>query len=164
MNQKFSSADKHYEVINAGIAGSGTAAKAKLLTYLADTHDLDMAIIYTGLNDLINACTPANQTEKTSYRLPQVALPKWSLLYDLMLKNTVYLRTASAKTVLQNMPQVKSSEAEIDTAPYSLGIANIFNILSQHNLQAIFILNSKAFRPDQPIATQMELSGFVLLF
>ena len=151
LNSQNSSGPK-YQVINAGIAGLTSYSQAKLLRKLVSDYNIDGAIIYTGLNDLTSNCKKEPENKGKSYQLPQVTLPKWLLTYDLLVKNTVSIRSSLAN---EHLPK---AELSINTSQYANGLNVILDVLKQNHTPSLFITNGKAYRTDQPEPEQMTLS------
>lgn len=145
--------DRRIEVINAGIPGFGLANQARLFDRLIAGFSPDITIVYPGFNDFGAYCRGTG-TESTWRPQPLVSfeLPGWLLSVELLLKNTVALRT---------MPeglQARVDAAALDLGPYRERLRALLATLRRHGTQPFVARNTRSYRPEQPLAEQLALS------
>ncbi|MFA3790709.1 hypothetical protein AB6T38_06300 [Aliiglaciecola sp. SL4] len=147
--------EKNFKVINAGIAGLVVYEQIKLLDEIIQPLNIDLLVWYPGFNDMTGYClqqTEAKASQKVNFDLPKIQLPSWLLSIDLLIKNTIGLRT----TEIQNTEQLDPST--LDTSRYSKKINQLLDTAEKLNVPTLVVTNARAFRTDMPEKEQYRLS------
>jgi len=146
----------HMEVINAGIPGYGLSDETQMLEKMILPLHPDIVIVYSGFNDFAEYCRNQPMTQSHRVRgerlgLPLINLPSWLMSVEMIHKNTVVLRPSLASK--SHLP----AEA-VDLTPYKQKIEELIQVAKQANVKLVFSTNARAFRRDQPLPVQEELS------
>ena len=144
---------RRYEVINAGIAGLTLAEQAQLFDRLVSRFRPNLTIVYPGFNDFGRYCRAASGPARW-HRQPLVdfGLPAWLLSVELLLKNSVPLRT------LPDGIDARVDAAAVDLAPYRNSLNDLFTTLKRHGTEVLIARNTRSYRREQPAAEQARLS------
>ncbi|WP_207061868.1 hypothetical protein [Motiliproteus sp. SC1-56] len=147
------SGDSSYRVINAGIAGYTLGDMGRMVERLLSQLSVDHYVLYPGFNDLSAYCRKDRGKEKAiNYSLPKLELPKWLLTPELIIKNTVTLRTPLAKQ------QSLVDPDQVDTSKYRRYITHLLSVLKETGKPVLVVGNARAFRQDMSPETQHALS------
>ncbi len=147
-------------VVNAGIYGSTLEEESLMLKYVSERLQPDLVVLYTGFNDFASYCSNESGSPRArdEFKLPGVQLPGWVQTVDLLLKNTMPLRpTAHAKQHLRD-PRT------IDLQPYRERLDRLLATGMQSGAKLMLATNTRAYRPDQPIAMQEKLAQTARFF
>ncbi|MDO6709211.1 hypothetical protein Q4567_00615 [Aliiglaciecola sp. 2_MG-2023] len=147
--------EKKFRVINAGIAGLVVYEQIKLLDEVIRPLNIDLLVWYPGFNDMTGYCLQKLETRKSKnidYKLPKLQLPSWLLSIDLLIKNTVELRT----TAFQNTEQLDPST--LDTSRYTKKVNQLLDTAEKLNVPTLVVTNARAFRTEMPEEEQYRLS------
>jgi len=140
-------------VINAGIAGYTLGDQQKMLDRVLAPFGLDLLIWYPGFNDISGYCQ--SETQKVSYGLPEIRLPKWLLSIELITKNTVWLRSTQIK---KRVKDNGGTLIPIDLINYRRQLSTIFDSANNINVPVVTVTMARSFRLDMPIDEQLRLS------
>lgn len=141
------------EVINAGLPGFGLDEQAQLFDRLIARFSPDITIVYPGFNDFGIYCrAPASGERWQPQPLARVALPPWLLSVELLLKNSVSIRTLPSGL----QPTIDAST--LDLSAYTGRLSRLMQTLQSHGTQVLFARNARSYRPDQPLEVQLDLS------
>lgn len=141
------------EVINAGIPGFGLADQARLFDRVVAAYSPDITIAYVGFNAFAGYCHAGSAVSKWQpHPLVSFKLPSWLLSVELLLKNTMALRS---------MPDGLRASVDadaLDLVPFRERLRFLLKTLQGHGTQVFVARNTRSYRPEQPLADQMELS------
>jgi len=98
---------REVEVINAGVPGARIDDIRRLLTQVVLPLRPDIVIFYPGFQQISAACGRREGPSRQS--APWVSLPDWSLVYDLTVKNTRFLREKPGIKPVQPPPEYDPS-------------------------------------------------------
>lgn len=141
------------EVINAGMVGFGLRDQAVLFDKIVSRFAPDLTVVYPGFNDFGAYCRGAAAGDRWRPQpLLGIELPRWLLSVELLLKNTVPLRTKP-----EGLERLKDA-ASLDLGPYRERVRALIGTLRSHGTQVLIARNARSYRPDQPRALQLELS------
>lgn len=143
---------KKISVINAGISGYTVELQTRLLNRVIKPLSPDLIVWYPGFNDITRYCRLDTTEETNRPILPTLALPKWLLTVELLVKNTAWLR--SAKFVEENNVRT----ANIDARLFSKSVNEFFSSVKNNHLPVITVTGARSFKRDMPLKQQEELS------
>lgn len=141
------------EVINAGIPGFGLAEQTQLFQRLVADFKPDITIVYPGFNDFGAYCR--SDSSEVAWRpqpLATLGLPNWLLSVELLLKNTVAVRTLPPGL----QPLVDASS--LDLSHYRVRLNGLLAALKAQGTEVIISRNTRSYRPEQPLDVQLDLS------
>lgn len=149
---------RQVQVINAGIAGAGMDDQRKMLHYIAPLSP-DLVIFYTGFNDLSGYCHKSGPAEGSPpWRLPSLASPSFLLSTDLLLKNTVFLRTKPQTAVPEIDPHT------LDTSEFHQDVTELLDTARALGLHAVLATVARSYRETQTLERQEELAATALYY
>jgi lysophospholipase L1-like esterase len=149
---------REVHVINAGIAGASMDDQRKMLHYIAPLSP-DLVIFYTGFNDLAGYCRkPGEAAGASSWRLPSVGSPSFLLSTDLLLKNTVFLRTKPQTAVPDIDPHT------LDTSEFHQDVSELLDTAKTLGLHAVLATVARSYRETQPLEKQEQLAATALYY
>ena len=96
------------EVINAGVPGSTIENIHLLLSNIILPLSPNIVVFYPGFQQISGACRPEQRVERQS--APWIGLPNWSLVYDLIVKNTRFLREKPGIRPVQSPPKFEPGD------------------------------------------------------
>lgn len=142
------------EVINAGIAGYTVDQQRKMIEFLDGLYQPDGYIIYTGFNDFAKYCKKKKkQTQRADEGLPRLGLSGWSLVGDILIKNTTMLRPRPASSDSFIEPR------EVDLSEFRQSFVAQLAAVSKRGRWALVATNTKSYRVEQDLKQQMDLSA-----
>lgn len=146
--------DRPIEVINAGVVGLSIQQQTRLFERRISRFAPDLTIVYTGFNDFSNYCRKTSREQAWVARpLVAIDLPSWLLSIELLLKNTVPLRSLP----MGLSPGVKVEALDLD--PYQQKVGALLNALQASGTRPLIARNARSYRRDQPMAEQQRLSA-----
>jgi hypothetical protein len=142
------------EVINAGIAGYTLNDQRKMLAKIIAPLEPDLVLLYPGFNDFSDYCVPPANVSPRFVRkgLPTITMPAWLLSTDMILKNTVFLRSKP------NSPKSYKDARTLDLEPYRSRLVALLDSAKALGVKVALITNARAYQRDQPIAQQARLA------
>lgn len=143
--------EKDVRVINGGIAGYGIDEQRLMLGRVLAPYNLDLLIWYPGFNDVSNYCRQP-EPHLASHGIPGPKLPSWLLSVELVVKNTIWLRSVRAGK------KDKIQPSTLNLTPYRQKVNQLLDVVQELGLGMIIVTNSRAFRENMPYETQMRLS------
>lgn len=156
LNHAAPKGERHYEVINAGIAGYGLRDQARMIEKVILPLHPDLIIVYPGFNDFGIYCKSGSNSPATppATRQPlhRLGTPSWLLSVELIQKNTVGFRTPPASQADFRSP------SDIDLGPYRTKLATLSSIVKKAGIPLLLATNARSYRPEQPREEQLELS------
>jgi lysophospholipase L1-like esterase len=147
--------DHTTNVINAGMAGNGMAAHAVMVERVVLPLNPQVVILMPGLNDISCRSASEKENETTGGKvLPQFSLPRWLLTWELITKNTVWLRD-------RDIPDAAADDTiiSVDTDLYLRELERIVAMAREHGVTLVLATNARAFRREMPVEQQMALSA-----
>lgn len=144
--------DRQIEVVNAGIVGYDLAAQKRMLETRVAALRPDLVILYPGFNDFVGYCRDAGGQGPERQGLPLVAMPEWFMSLDFIQKNTVSLRTPPVRQTSMRDPDA------LDLKPYRGRLEALASRAAELGLPLLIATNARAYRRDQPVALQEQLS------
>jgi lysophospholipase L1-like esterase len=144
--------ERQVEVVNAGIVGYGLDEELRMLEKRVAPLKPDLTIVYTGFNDFLAYCREPGEKAGGAAGLPLLSMPSWLLSVDLVKKNTVFLRTATARQANLRDPE------KADLAPFRAKLEAMARRARELGVPLVFSTNAKAYRRDQPQQEQLRLS------
>lgn len=159
--------ERTVEVINAGIGGYGLDSQRRMFEKILVPLKVDIIVLYTGFNDITGYCSHgtagsndnmAGQANAKNYPLHSVDLPSWLLSYQLLNKNTLFLRETAVKQSNQK------TLADLNLKPYERDLHRLMTTILDHDIELLALTNARAFRRDMPIDEQMRLSASTRYF
>ncbi|MGN2391812.1 SGNH/GDSL hydrolase family protein [Pelomicrobium sp. G1] len=144
-------------VINAGIAGLTIRDQIRLFERLLVPLSIDMVIWYPGANDIGCKNPVRERHQKKSNNLPYPVLPNWILSYELLTKNTSWLRA--------NVPQ-KSRALVPDFDPDSLrsDLMRLIEIANREGIKIILSTSARSFTSALPEEERRRRASSALHF
>lgn len=145
---------KRIEVVNAGIMGFTLSDQRRMLeTRVASLHP-DLVIVYPGFNDFFSYCqdSSASKTQFQRQGLPLVEMPPWLFTADSIRRRTVFLRTTAMREANMKNPD------ELDLRPYRERLEALIQRADELHLPLVLSTNARAYRRDQPLGEQLQLS------
>lgn len=150
--------DRKVRVINAGIAGASLADQRQMLHYIAPLAP-DLVILYPGFNDLAGYCRRAGKSADTSrWPLPSISMPSFLLSTDLLLKNTVALRSKPEGAKPELDPD------QIDTAPFEHKVEDLVDAAQALGFNTVIATVARAYRTAQPLQEQRRMAATALYY
>jgi lysophospholipase L1-like esterase len=147
------------EVINAGIAGLSVGQQQLLYERLLARYSPDLTVVYPGFNDFGVYCRAQSKAQRWRPQpLAGIELPAWLLSVDLLLKNSVAIRTLP-----QGLKPLVDADA-LDMEPYRERIRALLTSLKVSGTRVLIARNARSYRPDQPLEQQLELSSTARFF
>src|SRR6056297_3178665 len=118
------------EVINAGIAGYLLEDQQRMIEEILQPLGIDAIVLYSGFNDVSSYCAPQHDSEEVSldHSLHEIELPNWLLLFELVTKNTMWLRqekVGGAKAIDPHALDISEYEADLDALMDSVSAAGL---------------------------------------
>lgn len=145
-------------VINAGIAGADLDDQQDMLRYIAPLAP-DLVVLYPGFNDLAGYCRKAGKTGVAApWRPPILKMPSFLLSTDLLLKNTVFLRTQPPAGPQDLDPKT------LDTSEFVQDLDELLDASQALGLNTVVSTISRAYRPTQPLEEQEGLAATALYY
>jgi lysophospholipase L1-like esterase len=145
--------DRPIDVINAGIVGLGLRQQALLYERRISRLQPDITIVYPGFNDFAGYCrTATGERAWVARPLMEVGMPPWLLSIELLLKNTVPVRTLP-----DGLTPGLSVEA-LNLEPYRQRLSVLLTTLKASGTRPLIARNARSYRPDQALAEQQRLS------
>lgn len=145
---------RRIDVVNAGIMGYGLDDQRRMLeTRVAALHP-DLTVVYTGFNDFTGYCQDkeARTAQFQRHGLPLVEMPPWLFTVDNIRKKTVFLRTTAVRQTTMKNPD------DLDLQPYRARLEALVRRAEELHLPLALSTNARAYRRDQPIDEQLQLS------
>lgn len=145
--------DRPLDVINAGIVGLGLRQQAVLFERRISRLQPDITVVYPGFNDFAGYCR-ATRGERPWAPQPllEVGLPPWLLSIELLLKNTVQVRTVPDGL----RPGVRVEALDLD--PYRQRVTALLTSLKASGTRPLIARSARSYRPEQPLVEQRRLS------
>ena len=148
--------DRSVDVINAGVVGLGIQQQTLLFERRVSRLQPDITIVYPGFNDFAGYCRRSARARGRPWvarPLVEFGMPPWLLSIELLLKNTVPVRTSSVGL----RPNVKVDTLNIE--PYRQSVRTLLTTLKASGTLPLIARNARSYRPDQPLAEQQRLSA-----
>lgn len=146
--------DRRIEVVNAGIMGYTLDDQRRMLETRVAALRPDLTVVYPGFNDFVGYCrdekAPASQFQRQG--LPLIDMPTWLFTADSIRKKTVFLRTTAVRQTTMKNP------GDIDLQPYRERLEALVRRAGELGLRLALSTNARAYRRDQTLAEQLQLS------
>jgi lysophospholipase L1-like esterase len=127
-------------VINAGIGGLKVSEQLVLLEARLLPLDISLLAWYPGMNDI--SCADPQQAGKGSpKRLPVPELPSWVLSYDLLVKNSTWLRRSRVGSSRKLVPVFDPSRLRSE-------LEEGVRIARSAGIQVVLVTSAASFSPD----------------
>ena len=141
------------EVVNGGISGYTLADEQTLLEKVLAPLSPDLIVVYPGFNDFGTYCRPPGRRQPPLQGLPTLQMPEWWMTDDLVLKNTVGLRSAPPTVAGTKDPDAMNLSA------YRAQVASLIRSSQDRGESFIVATVARSFRREQPLPLQEALSA-----
>jgi lysophospholipase L1-like esterase len=148
--------DHKVRVVNAGLGGTTLLSQSLLLARLLPGMGIKQVVWYPGTND-IGCVAAATATNSDPVRLPWLAIPKWTLTADLIVKNTAFLRR-------NNAAAHQSLRPDFDPAIARRQLVNGIVAARKHHLSVVLVTSATSFRSDMPDSLISSRAASALFF
>ncbi|MFY7916535.1 MAG: SGNH/GDSL hydrolase family protein [Rubrivivax sp.] len=146
--------DRPIDVINAGVVGLSIQEQRRFFEHRVVRFEPDITIVYTGFNDFAGYCRRVSREQHQATRpLVVIGMPAWLLSIELLLKNTVQMRTLPEG--LSPIVRVES----LDIEPYRQSVQVLLQTLKASGTSPLIARNARSYRRDQSLEEQRRLSG-----
>jgi lysophospholipase L1-like esterase len=156
--------DRPVHVINAGLVGLVPEQQRKLLEKEVLPLSPSWVVWYPGMNNLTEICRTGSTeppVQRTRRAAPGLSLPNWALTYELVRKNTVWLRPSPPPVQRASTSTSQSpGEARADEVllKYERAAKQIATAAAQQGARVLYVGNTRSFRREMPLAEQIRLS------
>jgi len=150
--------ERDVQVINGGIAGYILAEQQGMLERVLQPLDLDLLVWHPGSNDVSLYCR--QQAAPASHGLPTLKLPKWLLSVELVVKNTVWLRSASSKEGGSS----KETSKVVDIPIFRQRVNHLLDSAKNMDIPLMTLASAKAFRREMVQSEQVRLSETAIYY
>jgi hypothetical protein len=148
--------DRKVRVVNAGLGGTTLLSQSQLLTGLLPGLGVKQVVWYPGTND-IGCAASAVAKNSSAVRLPWLAVPKWALTPDLIVKNTAFLRR-------NNTAASQSLRPGFDRATARRQIEDGLVAAKRHHLSVVLVTSATSFRSGMPDSLISSRAASALFF
>lgn len=146
--------DRSIDVINAGVVGLGIQQQTRLFESRVARFKPDITVVYPGFNDFAGYCQAVMREQRWGGRpIVVIGMPSWLLSIELLLKNTVQVRTPPAGL----RPGVRVET--LDMEPFRQRVRTLLRVLKSSGTSPLISRNARSYRRDQSLAEQQRLSA-----
>ena len=157
--------DMRINVLNAGLQGLSIFNQIQLFKKELLPLKPDYLILYSGMNHLANLCrkSGANAKKKEEgVQIPMLKIPKWWLTYELLVKNTIWVRQKHLSLEKKGSNTANKTDIEPDLQfllkEYDQALSDLYGLVKDNGIELILLGPSRAYRPEMTESEQWDLS------